>query len=71
MATYCEKKFQPKEAFDKQSFRWKKSGKARVLVACPKGEWSHGRCTVGLRAYAILTRAHGRCTRGQKRITKG
>lgn len=72
MATYCEKKLQPKEAFDPRSFRWKKSGKARVLVGCPKGEWSkRGHCKVGMRAHVLLIRAHGSCHRGQKRISKG
>jgi hypothetical protein len=37
---FCERTMAPKSDFDKQSFRWKKSGKAWVLVGCPKGKWA-------------------------------
>lgn len=35
------------------SIRTVKSGKARVLICCPKGKFSRGRCKVGTRAIAI------------------
>jgi hypothetical protein len=37
--TFCERTTAPKSAFDKRSFRYKKSGKAWVLIGCPKGSW--------------------------------
>jgi hypothetical protein len=43
--------------FDQKSFRVKKvSPFKEVIVACPKGHYSHGRCKVGTRAQSILTR---------------
>lgn len=67
----CEKKLAPKSKFDRRSFRWKTSGKARVLVACPKGHWRRGRCTVGLRAYKLLTPPKaGRCPVGTVKLRK-
>jgi hypothetical protein len=71
---YCERKVAPKSKFDARSFRWKKSGKGRVLVGCPKGKWNAKteRCRVGTKAYAILTPTHtGRCRRGSKPVQMG
>ena len=72
MTTYCERQLAPKRAFDRRSFRWKASGKARVLIGCPAGKWqSHSeRCAVSTRAYKVLVRARGRCRVGSRRITK-
>jgi len=37
------------------SFRTKGIGKGRKLVTCcPRGNWSHGRCRVGIRGQALL-----------------
>ena len=71
--TFCEARLQPKAAFDARSFRWKVSGKAWVLVGCPRGQWQprKGRCAVGLKAYALLRPAAGRCPAGARRLAKG
>jgi len=70
--TYCERQEHKKSSFDKRSFRWKQSGKARILIGCPKGKWQpkKERCKVGTRAYKILVRAKASCRRGEKRIHK-
>lgn len=49
-------KLLPKSSFDKRSFRWIKSGDARILIGCPKGKWAprKQRCKVGTRAYEIV-----------------
>ena len=49
----------PKPRLDRRSLRWKRSGKAWVLVGCPQGEWQPRakRCSVGTRAAEVLTRA--------------
>jgi len=39
VGTFCERTVAPKSEFDPRSFRYKKSGKAWVLIGCPKGEW--------------------------------
>ncbi len=39
VGTFCERTMAPKGAFDKRSFRYKKSGKTWVLIGCPKGQW--------------------------------
>lgn len=67
--SFCERREAPKGRFDRRSFRWKKSGRAFVLVGCPRGEWNAraGRCKVGTRAYKILAPApRGRCPTGRK-----
>lgn len=71
--TFCERKMKPKGAFDPRSFRWKKSGRAWLLVGCPKRHWKAktGRCAVGTEAHALLTPARGRCTAGSRKIRKG
>lgn len=49
------KRLAPKGSFDARSFRWKRSGKAMILIACPIGKWSprKERCKVGTQAYEI------------------
>lgn len=49
------RRVQDSKAFDKKSFRWKKSGHAQVLVACPRGDWKKGRCHSGMRAVEVCT----------------
>ena len=43
--------------FDPRSFRLIARGRSRrktwILVACPKGKWKRGRCSVGTRAVRI------------------
>ena len=66
---YCEKKQGKQSAFDRRSFRWIRRGKAKILIACPRGKWNAptDRCRVGTRAYAVLTPARGgRCKAGRK-----
>lgn len=72
MAAYCERQVNPKSSFDSRSFRNVKSGRARVLVGCPRGKWQSRkkRCAAGLRAYKVLAPAKGRCPTGTKRIMK-
>lgn len=67
---FCKRIVAPKRAFDRRSFRWKKSGRAWVLVGCPKGKWKRDRCTVGLKAHELLVKSSGRCAVG-KVVTKG
>ena len=72
--TFCEIKKAPKAGFARASFRWKKNGRAWLLVGCSRGQWSARarRCRVGTRAHVLLIPVshRGRCTRG-KRVTKG
>lgn len=71
--TFCEEKLAAKSGFDKRSFRYKKSGKAWVLIGCPKGKWNAKakRCRVGTRAHKLLAPPRGRsCSIGAKRIHK-
>jgi hypothetical protein len=70
---FCEEKLAVKTDFDKRSFRYKKSGKAWVLIGCPKGKWNArtSHCKVGTRAHKVLAPARGRaCPVGTERITK-
>jgi hypothetical protein len=70
---FCEEKVTVKTAFDKRSFRYKKSGKAWVLIGCPKGQWAAKakRCKIGTRAHKVLAPAHGTsCPVGTKHIRK-
>jgi len=72
--TFCEENLAPKTQFDKRSFRYKKSGPAWLIIACPKGEWMPRKkqCKVGTRAHKILRPARGkRCRAGSHRIKKG
>ncbi len=69
---FCERIKAPKSRFAKGSFRWKKSGRAWLLLACPKVDWNRKteRCG-GMRAYAILTpKRKGRCTVGSHMVRK-
>lgn len=71
--SFCEEKLASKTQFDKRSFRYKKSGKAWVIVACPKGKWSAKtkHCKVGMRGHKLLAPSRGKaCPVGAKRITK-
>lgn len=74
MTIYCERKGSVSKAkVDPRSFRWIFSGKAKVLIACPKSAWNDRakRCASGTRAYKILTKPkHGRCKAGAKKIQK-
>jgi len=72
VASYCERTVKPKPSFDRRSFRWKQSGSARVLIACPKGHYDARRevCRVGTRAYKVVAPARGRCPVGQRRVHK-
>lgn len=56
-ARYRHSKVRSKSHYDKRSFRTIKIGKhGRLLrVACPKGKWKHGRCSVGMKAQGLLT----------------
>jgi len=69
--SFCATVKAPKTKFDRRSFRWKKSGKAFVLVGCPKGKWKPRTetCATGTRAYEILVRTSGSCRVG-KRVKK-
>jgi hypothetical protein len=70
MPAFCERQVNPKRAFAPGSFRWKQSGRARVLVGCPRRAWDGDHCSKGMRAYKVLTPAQGRCKVGQRRISK-
>jgi len=71
--SFCERSVEPKGAFDKRSFRYKKSGSAWLLLGCPKGYWQprNQQCAVGTRAHKLLSPAKKRCSTGSKRIRKG
>ena len=65
----CARVIVPKNKFDSRSFRWKRSGKGRVLIGCPKGEWDAHRvnCRVGTRAHVVVKKRDGdSCPRGYK-----
>jgi hypothetical protein len=69
---WCERKLNyTKEHFDPRSFRWVKSGRARVLIGCPKGEWNarSKSCKVGTVGYKRLVPAlqNGTCGRHNRR----
>lgn len=67
---FCERKVLPKGAFDRRSFRWKKNGRAWVLVGCPKRHWKRGRCTVGMKAHVVLVKSKKSCRVGEHAKTK-
>ena len=69
-AKKCVKRENPKKMFHKKSFRWKKSGKAMVLVGCPKKEWMPRakRCAVGLKAFEVVKPRRGACSTGYKKV---
>ncbi len=74
MQVFCEARLNPKSAFDPRSFRWIWSGKARLLIGCPRGEWKvrAKRCTVGTKAYKILRwgRSGVRCRVGRRVVKR-
>jgi hypothetical protein len=79
---FCEKQLAAQRAFDHRSFRYKKSGKAWLIIGCSKGQWDpkgyvtvkgrreRGRCDVGTRAYKLLTPRSKSCPLGTKTIRK-
>ena len=71
--SFCKRVVAPKTKFDKRSFRWKKSGKAFILVGCPKGKWqpTKSKCATGTRAYEILVPASGKACRVGRKTKKG
>lgn len=73
MKTYCEASHRKKSHFDPRSFRWKTSGKAKLLIGCRRGQWNERseRCEVGTEVYKLLVPAKGRCDRGERKIKKG
>lgn len=69
MKRYCHRRLKSKKKFDKRSFRTKRSGKALVRLACPRGKWHAGteRCRVPMQAQAILVpKKRGKCPRRYK-----
>ena len=72
--SFCEKTLTPRKQFDSESFRWKQSGKAWLLVGCPKGKWQprKERCRVGTKAHKILVKkGYRHCAVGTRRVVKG
>ena len=70
---FCEEKLAAKSKFAKGSFRYKKSGKAWLIIGCPKGKWNAKakRCKVGTRGHKLLAPTRGKsCPVGTKRISK-
>lgn len=66
---FCERTVNPRRAFARASFRWKRSGRAWVLIGCPRGKWKPRaeRCTVGTRAHKLLAPAPaGACPTGRR-----
>lgn len=72
MTAYCEAQLAAKRAIDPRSFRWIRSGKAKLLIGCPRGQWQarKRRCRVGTIAYKKLVPATGACPRGDRRVQK-
>jgi hypothetical protein len=70
VGSFCKRTAHPKSSFDERSFRWKQSGRAWLLVGCPKGKWQprNERCSVGTKAFEILSPAKigKRCSVGRK-----
>lgn len=65
----CRKKLSTRKAA-KGSFRWKKSGSAYLLIACPARKWDKkkGKCKVGTFAVEEVKAARaGACPTGMKR----
>lgn len=56
-ARYSHSRLKSKSRFDKRSFRTIQIGRhGRLLrVACSKGKWRNGRCSVGMQGQGILT----------------
>ena len=85
IGTFCERELAPKSEFDSRSFRYKRSGRAWVLVGCPAGKydakkrwlrktrvWEIGKCNVGTRSHKLLVPLgeKSHCPQGSQRITK-
>jgi hypothetical protein len=68
---YCERVVLPKGQFDRRSFRWKKSGKAWLLVGCRKGSYRRGTCQTGVATHVILVRSNKACRTGERAVRKG
>lgn len=53
--TECRKRVKSPKKFDKKSFRSKRvSKRTRLIVACPKGKFKKGRCSVGMQLQSII-----------------
>ena len=60
--SFCRQRVMDPSKCAKGSFRTVVQGKARIVICCPKGKFSGGRCEVGTRAQAILRPpVAGRC----------
>jgi hypothetical protein len=71
--SFCERSLAAKTKFAKGSFRYKKSGKAWLIIGCPVGKWNAKtkHCKVGTRGHKLLAPSHGKaCAVGTKRIRK-
>lgn len=54
---FCKKVIRSKGQFDRRSFRTvSPSKRTRITVACPKGKYKKGRCTVSMKTQRILKR---------------
>lgn len=53
---YCRERQRQPSACARGSFRTIKSGKARIVICCPKGKWNKKtqRCRVGTTAQSVL-----------------
>ena len=73
VGTFCEKGKTPLKSFDRRSLRWKRSGKAWLLIGCPRGKYDAAaeQCKVGTRAYKLLKPTRGkRCPVGSRKVKK-
>jgi hypothetical protein len=69
--SFCERVMLPKSAFDRKSFRWKRSGRSWVLTGCRRRHFKGGRCDNGLRAHVVLVKSNGSCPMGGRAVRKG
>jgi hypothetical protein len=53
---YVRRRQRSPKSCAKGSFRTIKRGRTTIVVCCPKGKFTRGRCTVGTRAQSILTK---------------
>lgn len=70
---FCEKTLSRLRQLHPKSLRWKSSGKAWVLVGCPKKAWRpiKKRCRVAVKAYKLLAPPKTKhCPRGTKSVEK-
>jgi hypothetical protein len=69
--SFCEREIAPKSFFAPRSFRWKQSGRAWLLIGCPRGHWSRkNRCKVGTQVHTILSPTIGHCRDRGRRVVK-